>query len=70
MKELLASLDGRLTGPMGGILFWDLSRIFSKGGSLCVSGTCQPSWGGTNPLQSLTDLAAQMRALRPALRRP
>lgn len=67
MKDLLTSLDGRLTGPMGGILFWDLSRIFSKGGSLCVSGTCQPSWGGANPLQSLTDLAAQMRALRPAL---
>jgi len=67
MKDLLTNLDGRLTGPMGGILFWDLSRIFSKGGSLCVSGTCQPSWGGTNPLQNLTDLVAQMRALRPAI---
>jgi hypothetical protein len=67
MKDLLDSLDGRLVEPMGGILFWDLSRIFSKGGALCVSGTCQPSWGGANPLQNLTDLAAQMRALRPAL---
>jgi len=67
MKDLLASLDGRLVEPMGGILFWDLSRIFSKGGSLCVSGTCQPSWGGANALQNLTDLAAQMRALRPAM---
>jgi len=65
MKDLLTSLDGKLTGPMGGILFWDLSRIFSKGGPLCVSGTCQPSWGGSNPLQSLTELAAQMHALRP-----
>jgi hypothetical protein len=69
MKDLLASLDGRLKQPMGGILLWDLSRIFSKGGSLCVSGTCQPSWGGTDPLQNLTDLAAQMHALRPAIRR-
>jgi len=70
MKDLLTNLDGKLTGPMGGILFWDLSRIFSKGGPLCVSGTCQPSWGGTNPLQSLTELVAQMRALprTPALR--
>jgi hypothetical protein len=65
MKDLLTSLDGELSGPMGGILFWDLSRIFSRGGPLCVSGTCQPSWGGTNPLQNLTDLVAQMRALRP-----
>jgi hypothetical protein len=69
MKNLITSLDGRLMGPMGGILFWDLSRIFSKGGPLCVSGTCQPSWGGTDPLQSLTDLVAQMRALRPAIPR-
>jgi hypothetical protein len=69
MKDLLASLDGRLKQPMGGILLWDLSRIFSKGGSLCVSGTCQPSWGGTDPLQNLTDLAAQMHGLRPAIRR-
>jgi hypothetical protein len=69
MKDLLISLDGRLVQPMGGILFWDLSRIFSKGGPLCVSGVCQPSWGGANPLQNLTDLAAQMRALRPAIPR-
>ena len=68
MKELIASFDGRLTAPMGGILFWDLSRIFSKGGLLCVSGTCQPSWGGDDPLKNLSDLAAQMRALRPAQR--
>ena len=32
MKDLLTSLDGRLTEPMGGILFWDLSGIFSQGG--------------------------------------
>ena len=64
-KELLASLDGRLTRPMGGILFWDLSRIFSRGGALCVSGTCQPSWGSGDPLRNLKDLAAAMRALRP-----
>jgi len=69
MKELVTSLDGRLTGPMGGILFWDLSRLFSRGGSLCVAGTCQPSWGGAPALQNLTDLAAQMRALRPAIAR-
>jgi hypothetical protein len=65
MTALLTSLDGKLSGPMGGILFWDLSRIFSKGGPLCVSGTCQPSWGGNNALQNLTDLAAQIRAVRP-----
>ncbi|HMI84198.1 MAG TPA: hypothetical protein VK550_08890 [Polyangiaceae bacterium] len=69
MKDLLGSLDGRLTAPMGGILFWDLSRLFSKGGPLCVSGTCQPSWASGNPLQNLTDLVAQMRALRPAVPR-
>ncbi|MET0594120.1 MAG: hypothetical protein ABW133_15575 [Polyangiaceae bacterium] len=66
-KDLIASLDGKLSGAMGGILFWDLSRLFSKGGSLCVSGTCQPSWGGSSALQNLTALSSQMRALHPKL---
>jgi hypothetical protein len=68
MKDLLTSLDGKLTQTMGGILFWDLSRLFSNGGPLCVAGTCQPSWGGPETQRNLAELVAQMRALQPAPR--
>jgi hypothetical protein len=58
MQTLLASLDGKLAKPTGGILFWDLGRLFGDTGSQCVSGTCQPSWGGTN------DARATLAALK------
>lgn len=41
-------LKGKLKGKMGGILYWDLCRIFGQSGKFCVGGQCQPSWGGTN----------------------
>jgi hypothetical protein len=64
MKLLIGQLDGRLAKPMGGILFWDLCRLFGNVGPQCVSGECQPSWGAAGTLQNLTDLRTQMAALR------
>jgi hypothetical protein len=65
MRDLIGELDGRLDGPMGGILFWDLCRLFGDVGPQCVAGTCQPSWGGPDVLENLTDLKQRMAALRP-----
>src|SRR5450432_3644341 len=36
MKALLARLDGKLDKPMGGVLFWDLCRLFGDRGTQCV----------------------------------
>ncbi|MGD0526937.1 MAG: glycosyl hydrolase family 18 protein [Polyangiaceae bacterium] len=64
MQTLIASLDGKLAKPAGGILFWDLGRIFGDTGSQCVSGTCQPSWGGGGDVQAaLAALQQQMAGL-------
>ncbi len=63
MKTLIAGLDGKLKKTMGGILFWDLCRLFGNTGPQCVSGTCQPSWGGRDIFANLTDLKARMGAL-------
>src|SRR5262249_55842512 len=63
MQSLLAKLDGKLKKPIGGILFWDLCRLFGNQGSQCVSGQCQPSWGGPDVRMSLTDLKARMQGL-------
>ncbi|HKE19090.1 MAG TPA: hypothetical protein VKB80_29650 [Kofleriaceae bacterium] len=65
MREVIAELDGRLDGPMGGILFWDLCRLFGNTGPQCVGGICQPSWGGPDVLENLTDLRRRMAELRP-----
>jgi hypothetical protein len=65
MQTLIASLDGKLAKPPGGFLFWDLGRLFGDTGSQCVSGTCQPSWGGTNDARAtLANLKAQLAALK------
>jgi hypothetical protein len=60
MSAVLAQLDGKLHKPMGGILFWDLCRLFGNGGPQCVGGQCQPSWGGADVLRNLATLRAQM----------
>lgn len=65
MQQLLARLDGKLAGKMGGVLFWDLCRLFGNVGPQCVSGQCQPSWGGADVLGNLTTLRDEMAALRP-----
>lgn len=62
MSGLIASLDGRLTRPMGGILFWELCRMF-EGGS-CGERECQPSWGGKDIVANLGELRRRMAALR------
>ena len=64
MKSLIAALDGKLKKTMGGILFWDLCRLFGNTGPECVSGTCQPSWGGRDIFGNLTELKSRMGALR------
>jgi hypothetical protein len=64
MQQLLASLDGKLAKPMGGALFRDLCRLFGNTGPQCVSGTCQPSWGGAAVQANLTQLRSQTAALR------
>ena len=63
MHTLLGQLDHRLDAPMGGILFWDLCRLFGNVGPQCVSGTCQPSWGGPDILGNLTGLRTRMAGL-------
>jgi hypothetical protein len=65
MKDLFGRLDGKLAKAMGGILFWDLCRMFGNKGTLCVSGTCQPSWNAGDPRAGLADLRAAMLAIRP-----
>jgi hypothetical protein len=64
MQKLISQLDNKLTKPMGGILFWDLCRLFGNVGPQCVSGQCQPSWGGSDVLTNLTQLRKQMASLR------
>jgi hypothetical protein len=65
MQTLIAGMDGKLVKSMGGILFWDLGRLFGNGGPQCVSGNCQPSWGGNaNVRDNLATLKAQMAALK------
>jgi hypothetical protein len=65
MGQVLSQLDHKLTKTMGGVLFWDLCRLFGDVGPQCVSGACQPSWGGAGVLDNLTTLKAQMDALHP-----
>jgi hypothetical protein len=48
---------------MGGLLFWDLCRLFGNTGPQCVAGTCQPSWGAQDVLDNLTRLRDQMAGL-------
>jgi hypothetical protein len=62
-ETLIGQLDQKLAKPMGGVLFWDLCRLFGNTGQQCVSSTCQPSWGGPSVLQNLTTLRAKMQAL-------
>jgi len=64
MSDVLTQLDHKLTKPMGGILFWDLCRLFGDSGKQCVSGQCQPSWGGADVLSNLRTLRTRMGALR------
>jgi hypothetical protein len=63
MSSVLTQLDHQLTKPIGGILFWDLCRLFGNTGPQCVGGQCQPSWGGADVLQNLTQLRSNMRML-------
>jgi hypothetical protein len=64
MQTLVAGLDGKLATTPGGLLFWDLGRLFGDSTSNCVSGTCQPSWGGTSSVeQNLATLRAQVAGL-------
>jgi chitinase len=65
MKQLIAQLDRRLRKPVGGIMFWDLCRIFGYAGGLCLGQQCQPSWGGQYELRILGELQNQMALLRP-----
>lgn len=64
MQQLVRVLDQRLHEPMGGVMFWDLCRLFGDGAGLCLEGHCQPSWGGDDPLRSLRGLRQAMTALR------
>jgi hypothetical protein len=64
MQQLIEALDRRLDAPIGGVLFWDLCRLFGDDG-VCLEGGCQPSWGGKDILQNLTALERSLRAVRP-----
>jgi hypothetical protein len=64
MQRLIGSLDMKLDKPMGGVLFWDLCRLFGNGDDLCEANGCQPSWGGKDLVENLRDLKRRMQALR------
>jgi hypothetical protein len=64
MQALIAGMDGKLAKPPGGLLFWDLGRLFGGTGPQCVSGTCQPSWGTGDVRANLASLKAQLAALK------
>jgi hypothetical protein len=66
MQQVLGKLDHKLNKTMGGVLFWDLCRLFGNTGPQCVSGQCQPSWGGSDVLTNLQTLKMQLDALQPA----
>lgn len=63
-QRLIARLDRRLAGAMGGVLVWDLCRMLGRAGGLCIGG-CQPSWGGAGTRDNLAQLRRAMAALRP-----
>jgi len=58
------NLDGKLKAAMGGVLWWDLCRLFGATGSFCVSGSCQPSWGGANIKANLNSIMDAMKSLK------
>ncbi len=65
MQTVIAGLDGKLAGKPGGILFWDLGRLFSESTSNCVGGACQPSWGGSASVEAnLTTLRSQLAQIK------
>jgi hypothetical protein len=64
MMKLIDGLDHRLRAPMGGVLFWELCRMFGRAGDLCEANGCQPSWGGKDILTNLAELRRRMSALR------
>jgi len=66
MLSVITGLDGKLNGTMGGLLWWDLCRLFGNTGGFCVSGSCQPSWGGTDIQTNLDSLYTAMKNLKRA----
>ena len=65
MQSVISALDGKLAKPMGGILFWDLGRLFGDSTANCVGGQCQPSWGGSASVEeNLATLRAEMSQLK------
>jgi len=66
MLTLIDSLDGKLSGMMGGVLWWDLCRLFGNTGGFCVGGQCQPSWGGDSIQKNLQSIALAMSDLKPS----
>ena len=69
MSQLLGSVKTALAPSktsFGGVLFWDLCRLFASSGSLCVNSHCTPSWGGTAQVkQGLEGLYTQMAKVHP-----
>jgi len=61
--NLINSLKGKVQGEMGGILFYDLCRLFGSTGTFCVTGQCQPSWGGSNIVSNLNNLYSAMQSV-------
>jgi len=63
MLTAINSLKGKVKNGMGGILWWDLCRLFGNSGGFCVSGQCQPSWGGANISSNLKSLYSAMQGV-------
>ena len=67
MNQLIAGFDRALDQPMGGVVMWDLCRLFGDRGPLCSGGgSCGPSWAdhADQVLERLHGMASGVRGLR------
>eukprot|EP00041_Stephanoeca_diplocostata_P008846 m.132610 g.132610 ORF g.132610 m.132610 type:complete len:458 (-) comp17504_c0_seq6:2361-3734(-) len=66
MKSLIAAVRHSLGDSgesFGGILFWDLCRLFGTSGGFCVGDACLPSWGSEDGvLHGLQELANEINS--------
>eukprot|EP00301_Raphidiophrys_heterophryoidea_P018675 c3687_g1_i2.p2 GENE.c3687_g1_i2~~c3687_g1_i2.p2 ORF type:complete len:207 (+),score=53.59 c3687_g1_i2:1039-1659(+) len=56
LHNMLRADQRSIQQAFGGLLFWDLCRLFGSTGNFCVASECQPSWAGQSVQQSLQTL--------------
>lgn len=64
ITNMLQSIGRELHGhsqPFGGVLLWDLCRMFGTAGKFCVGDHCQPAIGSGDVGEGLTALYTSMK---------